>query len=85
MHNIFKNSYAIQDPEIVDFIKHIDFSEALWDNSVTKNFCNAYKNWILSSADNNFIGLNNFTYAIYSNGASQAFDMFYIKNKNRRL
>ena len=29
MHNIFKNSYAIQDPEIVDFIKHIDFSEAL--------------------------------------------------------
>ena len=85
MHNIFKNSYAIQDPEIVNFIKHIDFSEALWDNSVTKNFCNAYKNWILSSADNNFIGLNNFTYAIYSNGASQAFDMFYIKNKNRRF
>jgi hypothetical protein len=48
-------------------------------------FINQYRNWILSTKTNNVIGLDQFTTAAYSNGTTESFDKFYLKNHTRRF
>jgi hypothetical protein len=85
MSNLFSGSYAIQDNEVISYIQTIDYSSALWNETITKEFCNLYRNWILSTTLNNVQGLDNFTHSMYSNGTTQTFELFYIKNKNKRF
>lgn len=81
----YGGAFAIQDPEIIDFIKSIDFSGSLWEEEITHRFCKEYTRWLSTTKNNTVIGLDNFKYSVFSNGTSQSFDMFYIKNKNRRF
>lgn len=78
-------SFAIQDSEVIAVIKGTDYSECLWQDTVTKNFCNIYRDWISTTELNTVTGLDLFPHAVYSNGTSQAFELFYIKNKNKRF
>ena len=48
-------------------------------------FCAKYRNWILSSKNNRIKGLEEFPVAGFSNGTSEAFDKFYLKNSKRRF
>lgn len=79
----FGGSVAIQDPEVIEFIKSIDYSECLWNETVNRDFCNEYTKWITNSSI--VTGLELFDYSVYSNGTSEAFEMFYIKNKDKRF
>jgi hypothetical protein len=81
----YGGAFAIQDPEIINFMKSLTLVDSLWQEDITQQFCKEYKDWIKSSKNNLVRGLDDYKYAVYSNGTSQAFDMFYIKNKDRRF
>lgn len=81
----YGGAFAIQDTEIIDFIKSVDLVNSLWEEDITQQFCKEYKNWITTTQINSVKCLEKFEYSVYSNGTSQAFDMFYIKNKDRRF
>jgi len=81
----FGGAFAIQDKDVIEFMKSVPVTNSLWEENVTKQFCDEYLKWINSSKNNLVRGLDNFQYAVYSNGTSQAFDMFYVKNKDRRF
>lgn len=81
----FGGAFAIQDSSVIEFMKSIPVIDSLWEDNITKEFCNKYVNWIGSSKNNLVRGLDNFQHVVYSNGTSQTFDMFYIKNKDRRF
>lgn len=85
-HNLpFFGAYAIQDVETTKIIKNFNYSNVLWDESVNQTFCNLYRSWILSNKTCLINCLENFKYASYSNGTSESFNLFYIKNRNRRF
>jgi len=48
-------------------------------------FLKKYRNWILSSTINHVKGLEQFDIATFSNGTTEAFDKFYLKNRTRRF
>lgn len=81
----YGGSFSIQDLEIIEYMKSLDLVNSLWDDTVTKRFCNTYIDWIKTTKNNTVTGLENFTFKVYSNGTSQAFDMFFIKNKDKRF
>jgi hypothetical protein len=81
----YGGAFAIQDAEIIDFMKSIELVDSLWEEDITQQFCKEYKDWISTTNLNSVKGLEKFEYSVFSNGTSQAFDMFYIKNKDRRF
>jgi len=78
----FGESTAINDAEALAVI-----GQVVLDLSIdsTTEFCEQYKNWITTSTANTVQGLEQFPFACYSNGTTEAFDKFYIKNRNRRF
>lgn len=81
----YGGSFAIHDSEVVNFINSLDLSKSLWQNDITHEFCEEYARWISSTKNNTLLGLENFQHKVFSNGTSQAFEMFYIKNKHKRF
>ena len=83
----FGSAFAIQDPAALATIYNfnIDLQAAFTDSNLPDKFCNIYKDWILSTKNNTIVGLENFPCAVYSNGTSEAFEKFYIKNNKRRF
>lgn len=81
----FGGSFAIQDQEIIDFIQTVDYRNCLWNDTINRDFCSVYRNWIMTTTKNKVSSLDSFPYALYSNGTSESFEMFYIKNKDRRF
>ena len=51
----------------------------------SQEFCDKFITWIKSTKLNTISGLENFPYAAYSNGTTEAFDKFYMKNNKRRF
>ena len=83
----FGHSKAINDDAVLNELRYLnfDFVDVLSDNVVTKQFCFEYVNWIKSSSLNTLIGVDEYKYAVFSQGTSEAFDKFYLKNSNRRF
>lgn len=81
----YGGSFAIQDSHVLKYMSSLSLIPALHDNDITRKFCKNYLEWILSTKNNSITGLINFQHSVFSNGTSQSFDMFYIKNKNRRF
>ena len=83
----FGSAFSINDPEIQNFIDslNIDSRNIFNQDNVIDKFCDEYKNWIETTKFNTFIGLDLYKYAVYSNGTTQGFDHFYIKNHKRRF
>ena len=65
--------------------KQVIVDDCLLDRTIHEKFVVKYREWILSSTINRVIGLENFPIAAYSNGATEAFDKFYLKNHTRRF
>lgn len=78
----FGTSTAIRDLAVLSVIKTIKLD---LDFDVTDEFCLAYLDWIKSGSLNQFKGLDQFQHYCYSNGTTEAFDKFYIKNHKRRF
>lgn len=81
----YGGSFAIQDTLVIDYMKSLNVIDSLWNDNITKEFCSEYIKWIGTTKNNTVSGLDNFKHLVFSNGTSQAFDMFYIKNKDRRF
>jgi len=83
-HLPFGNSAAIMDDDTLSVLDQVDLSSALARDTVAE-YCATYRDWILSSKGNTITGLEQFPYACYSNGTTESFDKFYIKNRTRRF
>ncbi len=81
-HLPFGNSAAIQDPNTLNVLRAFPINLAL---QIKNNFCEEYIEWIKTTSHNTVTGLDDFKFACYSNGTTEAFDKFYVKNASRRF
>lgn len=59
--------------------------ESLWNPAVQDEFLTTYINWIASTQLNTISGLDKFPVAVVTQGTTEGFDKFYLKNSSRRL
>jgi len=59
--------------------------QCLTSTSIQDEFVARYRPWIESTKLNQVIGLDQFPVAAYTNGATEGFDKFYLKNHTRRF
>lgn len=79
---LYGESTAIRDSRV---LSTIDLSALDLSVNCATEFCSTYKEWILSSKLNIINGLDQFPFVCYSNGTTEAFDKFYLKNRTRRF
>jgi len=86
-HLKFGNSFAIRDSDTLAVLNEsLHNTHDILDNTnIVDQFCNEYLAWINSGTKNTFIGLDTFEYKCYSNGTTESFDKFYMKNHARRF
>jgi len=81
----FGSAFAIQDPETQKLLRRqYDFTN-LNSDSIIDEYLYEYDAWIKSGTLNTFTGLEDFSYKTYSNGTTEAFDKFYMRNAKRRF
>lgn len=81
--NFYSGSRAISDPALVNFVKTLPhISTMIYNYSVINDFEKQFTSWIQLHSSNCITGLEQFEPDI-SQGATQAFDSFYIKHSNR--
>jgi hypothetical protein len=71
--------------EVNDIISTVVKTGCLYDTNIHNLFLERFYNWILETKNNTVIGLENFQSKVFTNGSTEAFDKFYLKNKNRNL
>ena len=85
-HLHFGGAHPIQDAQQLATIRQLlatyDHS-MIADPSVNQQFLQRYRQWLTDSGG--LPGLDQFEYAVYSNGTSEAFDAFYLRHRNRRF
>ncbi len=85
----YKSIRAINDPKVVNFLQSVlkkkKLINILNNNNIEKKFLKKYRNWLTSSKLNNLKGLDKFKFSNFTNGSTQTFDYFYVKNKKRRF
>lgn len=81
----YGGAFSIKDSVVVEYMKSLNLLESLWEENITKDFCSNYRDWISKTKNNTIKGLDLFPYSVYSNGTTQAFEMFYIRNRHRRF
>lgn len=82
-HLPFGHSAAVNDANVLNAMQNISLGQ-FSNIDINKEFCQTYLDWI-KQHPHNTTGLDNFKYAVYSHGTSEAFDKFYMKNLNRRF
>jgi hypothetical protein len=78
----FGESTAINDPEALVVINRTKLDLTV---DLSSEFCDEYKQWITQTKLNTIQGLDQFPFACYSNGTTEAFDKFYMKHNSRRF
>jgi hypothetical protein len=83
----FGHSKAINDDSVLHVLSNLkfNFADVLADNVVNKQFCFEYVNWIKASSLNTLVGIDEYKHAVFSQGTSESFDKFYLKNNKRRF
>jgi len=71
--------------EVNNFIKQAAVQNVLENKDIQTQFLSEYQNWIKTSKVNIFSGLDAFTISAFSNGTTEGFDKFMIKNHNKRF
>jgi hypothetical protein len=82
IHSI--NNKELED-EVNDIISDVVKTGCLYDTNIHNLFLERFYNWILETKNNTIIGLEKFQSKVFTNGSTEAFDKFYLKNKNRNL
>jgi hypothetical protein len=72
----FGGSFAVMDPNT---------SAHLPEFEDTPDFCSEFLEWIKSTKLNKISGIKEFNCLAYSNGTTESFDKFYMKNHNKRF
>lgn len=80
----YGSAFAIFDEDTSNF-KTVDIMSCLNDARVIDEYLDTYRQWIQTTNNNSINGFDQFKYACYSNGTTEAFDKFYMKNRNRRF
>lgn len=81
----FGSAFAIQDSNTAEILNDPFDLLCMCSDTITENFLKTHRNWVLSTTKNEIIGLNEFEFQCYSNGTSESFDKFYLKNHNKRF
>jgi len=85
----YRSIKYIKDNSVIKYINKILNNKDLYkihnDKTIVDIFLKNYINWISSSKLNKFTNLKKFKFATFSNGTTQAFDMFYLKHHDRRF
>lgn len=71
--------------KVVDIISTSAENGCLNDTDIHNKFTKRYYDWILETKNNAISGLEHFKSVVFTNGSTEAFDKFYLKNKIRRL
>ena len=81
----FGSAFAIQDPATIKLLRQTFNFTDLNSDSIIDEYLYEYDTWIKSGTLNVFTGLEDFKYKCYSNGTTESFDKFYMKNAQRRF
>lgn len=88
-HLPYGGAEAVVDPTAIHFVQttaqDVVAEDCLFNQQIHTMFVEEYRKWILTSKLNTVIGLDQFPIAAYSNGTTEAFDKFYLKNYTRRF
>ena len=88
-NNLLKNAVPIKNKKFANYssslLKNLNINNLVKDKKLLNNFLNYYIEWLDKSTLNNLKNLKRFKYASYTHGASQAFDFFYSKYKNKNF
>jgi len=74
----------VKDQLVQTIIKSIG-ANWLEDDYVVPHYLKRYREWIESTQLNYVTGLDNFPSVTYSQGTTESFDKFYLRNRNRRF
>lgn len=80
----FGGAGPVEDPVVKAFIKE-NFVLDLDNADTPEIFIQDYRVWIQSSCYNSWQGLDEFNYAVQTQGTTEAFDKFYLRNHQRRF
>ena len=79
---------AVLDPEVISVIQSwsqdTDVQQVLADIDINQMFLHQYREWITASRANR-VNLTGFPISAFSNGTSESFDKFYLRNSQRRF
>lgn len=81
----FGSAFAIQDPETIKLLRTPLDLGCINSDSIVDEFLYAYNRWIISTEHNSIVGLDQFKFKCYSNGTTESFDKFYLRNHKRRF
>lgn len=86
-HLPFGGAFSISDENIHSFLnfERPNLNKIFSYENIGNVFCDAYFEWIRTSNKNNFLGLNEFKFKVYSNGTTQTFDAWYIMHHSKRF
>lgn len=80
---------CVSDPKkdllVYNIIKLASEFNWLEDDSIVLEYLARYKKWLASTNLNNISGLETFPSVCYSQGTSESFDKFYLRNHKRRF
>lgn len=84
----FGGAQAVRDPEVISVVNHwtshVRLQEVLDDTAIVDQFLARYRHWIHNSLHNN-LDVSAFAVACYSQGTTETFDKFYLRNHGRRF
>ena len=79
----YGSAFAINDSETIG---HLTIDPTwLTNQTIIDQYLYNYELWIKSTQNNKISGLDDFKFKCYSNGTTESFDKFYMKNKDRRF
>lgn len=81
----FGSAFAIMDPETLKVLREPLDASVINSESIITEYLNTYEEWIRSTNNNIQVGLDTFKIKAYSNGTTESFDKFYLKNRTRRF
>lgn len=73
----------IREQFVRDAIK--DSADSLWNTTLQEEYLTKYRAWILSTRLNTVKGIEQFPISVVTQGTTEAFDKFYLKNRQRRI
>ena len=84
----YGGAQAVRDPEVVAMIEQFGSQSSLQlvldDTAIVDQFLQRYRDWICSSQHNS-LDIATFPVMCYSQGTTEAFDKFYLRNHDRRF
>jgi hypothetical protein len=83
--SIHSISDGVMEAEVNAIIAQVTTNGCLHDTTIHYQFLERFYAWILETKSNTILGLESFQSKVFTNGSTEAFDKFYLKNKTRRL